>query len=65
MLLSNIMESPKEMLDRYFGRCRIETVFKTSEEYLRMLPLKKWNARRVYGKMLTDMISAIVYLRVR
>lgn len=38
------------MLDRYFGRCYIETVFKTSKEYLQMLPLKKWNARRVTAR---------------
>lgn len=65
VLLSNIREHPKEMLDRYFGRCFIETVFKTAKEYLQMLPLKKWNAKRVYGKMLADMISTIVYLSMR
>lgn len=65
VLLSNIRETPKEMLDRYFGRCFIETIFKTAKEYLQMLPLKKWNAQRVYGKMLTDMISTIVYLNMR
>ena len=65
VLLSNIRESPKEMLDRYFGRCFIETIFKTAKEYLQMLPLKKWNAQRVCGKMLSDMISTIVYLSLR
>ncbi len=65
VLLSNIRESPKEMLDRYFGRCYIETIFKTAKEYLQLLPLKKWDARRVYGKMLADMISTIVYLSMR
>ncbi len=65
VLLSNIRESPKQMLDRYFGRCYIETIFKTSKEYLQLLPLKKWDAKRVYGKMLTDMISTIVYLNMR
>ncbi len=65
VLLSNIRESPKDMLDRYFGRCFIETIFKTAKEYLQMLPLKKWNAKRVYGKMLADMISTIVYLSMR
>ena len=65
VLLSNIRETPREILDRYFGRCYIETVFKTSKEYLAMLPLKKWNARRVYGKMLLDMIGTIVYLSMR
>lgn len=65
VLLSNIRESPKDMLDRYFGRCFIETIFKTAKEYLQMLPLKKWNAKRVHGKMLADMISTIVYLSMR
>lgn len=65
VLLSNIRETPVEMLDRYFGRCFIETIFKTSKEYLCMLPLKKWNSQRVYGKMLSDMISTIIYLNMR
>lgn len=65
VLLSNIRETPKEMLDRYFGRCFIETIFKTAKEYLQMLPLKKWNVQRVYGKLLADMISTIVYLNMR
>lgn len=65
VLLSNVRETPKEILDRYFGRCYIETVFKTSKEYLAMLPLKKWDARRVYGKMLLDMIATIVYMGMR
>lgn len=65
VLLSNIREDPPKMLDRYFGRCFIETIFKTAKEYLQLLPLKKWNAQRVYGKMLADMISTIVYLNMR
>lgn len=65
VLLSNIREEPKKMLDRYFGRCFIETIFKTAKEYLALLPLKKWTAQRVYGKMLCDMISTIIYLNMR
>lgn len=65
VLLSNRRESPKEILDLYFGRCYIETIFKTAKEYLQMLPLKKWNSTRIYGKMLTDMISTIIYLNMR
>lgn len=65
VLLSNIREEPAAMLDRYFGRCIIETVFKTAKEYLQLLPLKKWNAQRVYGKMLADMVSTIIYLNMR
>ena len=65
ILLSNIREEPKALLDRYFGRCFIETVFKTAKEYLRLLPLKKWNSQRVCGKMLSDMISVIIYLNMR
>ena len=65
VLLSNVREEPKALLDRYFGRCFIESIFKTAKEYLRLLPLKKWNSQRVYGKMLSDMISTIIYLEMR
>ena len=65
VLLSNIREGPEEMLDRYFGRCFIESVFKTAKEYLDLLPLKKWTMQRVYGKLLSDMLSLIVYLNMR
>lgn len=65
VLLSNIREEPSELLDRYFGRCSIESVFKTAKEYLDLLPLKKWTAQRVMGKLLSDTISLIVYLSMR
>lgn len=65
VLLSNIREEPKEMLGRYFGRCFIESVFKTAKEYLDLLPLKKWTVQRVYGKLLSDMISLIICLSMR
>jgi len=65
VLLSNIREEPEEMLDRYFGRCFIESMFKTAKEYLDLLPLKKWTMERVYGKLLSDMLSLIVYLNMR
>ena len=53
------------MLDRYFGRTQIETVFKTAKEYLNLLPLCKWTAERVRGKILNDIIALILYLKMR
>jgi len=62
ILLSNDEKTPAEMLDEYFGRTRIETVFKTAKEYLQLLPLSKWTFETVSGKLLSDCISTIVYL---
>ncbi len=64
VLVSNIEASPAEMLDEYFGRTSIETVFKTGKEYLELLPLSKWNRITVLGKLLSDIISTIVYLQL-
>lgn len=64
VLVSNIEDSPAAMLDEYFGRTRIETVFKTGKEYLELLPLSKWNRTTVLGKLLSDIISTILYLEL-
>ena len=53
------------MLDRYFGRTRIECVFKTGKEYLDILPLNEWTVECVKGKILNDAISLILYLGLR
>ncbi|HAF84851.1 MAG TPA: hypothetical protein DCG32_00460, partial [Sphaerochaeta sp.] len=57
ILLSTEMKEPDAKLDDYFGRTRIETVFKTSKEYLNLLPLSKWSDLTVRGKLLCDIIS--------
>lgn len=57
--------TPTETLDRYFGRMDIESFFKTSKEYLSLLPLSKWTRETINGKLLNDMISTIVYLKIR
>lgn len=62
VLISNATGTPQEILDDYFGRTHIEAVFKTSKEYLDILPLRKWTAARVMGKLFSDMIEEIVYL---
>lgn len=64
VLVSNIEASPAAMLDEYFGRARIETVFKTGKEYLELLPLSKWNRTTVLEKLLSDIISTILYLEL-
>ena len=65
VLVSNIEASPAETLDRYFGRMDIEAFFKTSKEYLSLLPLAKWSRETINGKLLNDIISTIVYLKIR
>ena len=65
ILVSNIDTTPEDLLTQYFGRCEIETVFKTSKEYLDILPLSKWTDTTVRGKILSDIINTIVLLLFR
>jgi len=65
VLISNIESTPAELLSNYFARIDIETVFKTSKEYLGLLPLSKWSAQTVRGKILHDIIDTIALLLLR
>lgn len=65
VLISNIDTKPAELLAGYFGRTDIESVFKTSKEYLGLLPLSKWTDTTVRGKILNDMIGTICLLMLR
>ena len=65
VLISNRDLTPKELLSEYFGRTDIEVVFKTSKEYLDLLPLSKWTDQTVRGKILHDIIDTIVLLMIR
>jgi len=65
ILLSNRDETPKQILTEYFEREDIEGVFKTSKEYLRLLPLSKWTDLTVRGKILQDTIDTIIDLQMR
>lgn len=60
VLISNYRKTPAEILDDYFSRTRIETAFKTDKEYLRLLPLRKWNDTTIRGKILSDIIDSII-----
>lgn len=60
VLISNYRKTPAEMLDDYFSRTRIETTFKTDKEYLKLLPLRKWNDTAIRGKILSDIIDSII-----
>ena len=62
VLLSNIDASPKALLTEYFCRTEIEEVFKTSKDYLDLLPLSKWTDTTIRGKILHDTIDTIVLL---
>ena len=65
VLLSNKERTPKELLTEYFERTQIESVFKTSKEYLQLLPLSKWSETTVRGKILHDIIDTIILLQLR
>jgi hypothetical protein len=65
VLLSNLKKEPADLLTDYFGRSEIETVFKTSKEYLDLLPLSKWTVETVRGKILHDIIDTIILLQLR
>ena len=65
VLLSNYGYDEKKTLGEYFGRTHIENFFKDSKEGRRLLPLCKWDDRSVRGKILSDMISTILYTLFR
>lgn len=65
VLLSNYGYDAKKTLDEYFDRTHIETFFKDSKEGRRLLPLCKWKDESVRGKILSDMISTILYALFR
>ena len=65
VLVSNLDLSPKDLLTEYFGRTDIEVVFKTSKEYLDLLPLSKWTDQTVRGKILHDIINTVCLLELR
>ena len=65
VLVSNAAASPEDMLSRYFGRMTVEICFKTMKEYLSLLPLNKWTAVTVRGKILCDTICFIMYSKLR
>ena len=65
VLISNLETTSEKLLTDYFERCDIEAVFKTSKEYLDLLPLSKWTDETVRGKILHDIIDTIVVLLLR
>lgn len=64
VLISSDRVAPDDMLDRYFERMSIESMFKDLKR-LGMLPLRKWTAVTVKGKILQDMIDLIAMLMQR
>lgn len=65
VLVSNIDTTPEKLLDRYYGRTEIESALNCGKEYLGMLPLNKHNEATINGKLMQDIITLIVYLRIR
>lgn len=65
VLISNQDDTVQNILINYYGRTEIESVFKTSKEYLDLLPLGKWTNQTVRGKVLSDIICTIILLSFR
>lgn len=65
VLLGNEESTAEEMLDSYYGRTAIEKYFKTMKDFTDLLPLGKWNRDTVYGKILNDIISSLVFTPMR
>ncbi|MCR5170965.1 MAG: hypothetical protein K6C33_10980, partial [Desulfovibrio sp.] len=64
VLLSNYIKTPQEIIDDYFSRVKIEGVFKSTKEYLKLLPLNKWSDTTVRGKIFSDIIDLIIRQRM-
>lgn len=64
VLLSSDSCKPDDMLDRYFERMSIESMFKDLKR-MGLLPLRKWSPLTVKGKILQDMIGLIAILMQR
>lgn len=65
VLISEKEMKPDELLDQYFERIDIENFNKTCKEYAKLLPLCKWDYRKVMGKILHDLIDTIVLTMLR
>ncbi|MBD5559010.1 MAG: hypothetical protein HDQ87_01420 [Clostridia bacterium] len=59
-LLSNIEADPQEILKQYLDRVLIEEVFRDTKSFEHLMPLSKWTAESVKGKLLSDMIDTIL-----
>ncbi len=65
VLISEKEVSPAELLDEYFLRTDIEIYNKTDKEYIKLLPLSKWDYTKVCGKILSDTIASICLIEMR
>ena len=65
VLVSNVDTTLDRLLDLYYGRTEIETVFLTAKEHLKLLPLNKQEEETVRGKIMQDIIALITYLQIR
>ena len=65
VLMSNVDTTLDRLLDLYYGRTEIETVFLTAKENLKLLPLTKQEEEMVRGKIMQDIIALITYLQIR
>lgn len=61
VLISNQDDTPENILDKYLERGEIESFFKCSKQHTDMLPIYKHNEKTIEGKILSDMISTLIY----
>jgi len=59
ILVGNKDDTPRNILVEYRDRVRIELIFKTMKDFENLLPVKKWDATRVKGKILMDIIGLV------
>ena len=65
VLLGNKKANAEEMLKDYFGRTKIEDLFKTMKDFTDLMPMRKWNRETVHGKILNDIISSMILVPLR
>lgn len=59
ILTGNKDGTARDVLIEYRDRVKIELIFKTMKDFTDALPLGKWDAQRVLGKILLDIIELI------
>lgn len=65
VLVGNADVTPREALAEYKAHSDVESLFKDSKSYLRMLPIAKWSKEAVLGKVLLDVAGTVVWRSIR
>ena len=65
MVVGNADVTPRQALVAYKEHTDVEGFFKDSKSYLRVLPISKWTRETVLGKVLSDVVSTVLWRAVR